>query len=78
MLVPRQLIRLGSTQLVLVLSRAELASLARFVNESARVELVSSNELAFISKTKPPLVLDEVISGELYYFGVKSMWYVKL
>jgi hypothetical protein len=39
---------------------------------------VNSNELAFISKTKPSLVLDELISVKLCSFGVELMCYVNL
>jgi hypothetical protein len=51
----------GSTQLVSVLSRAKLASqLGLLTNqlELSSIQLVSLNELAFVSKTKPSLVLD--------------------
>jgi hypothetical protein len=53
--------RLDSTRFVLILSRAELTSQLGLLTS----QLVSSNELAFICKTKPILVLDELISDEL-------------
>jgi hypothetical protein len=60
--------RLGSTQLISILSRAELTSqlgllMSRLDTSSSQV--VSSNELAFIYKMKHILVLDELISDEL-------------
>jgi hypothetical protein len=55
------LARLDSTRLVLILSRAELTFQLGLLTS----QLVSSNELAFIRKTKPILVLDELISDEL-------------
>jgi hypothetical protein len=62
-LVARELARLvvSSTRLVSILSRAELTSQLGPLTS----QLVSSNELAFICKTKPILVLDELISDEL-------------
>jgi hypothetical protein len=71
----------NSTQLVSILSRAELAShlgLLMSQLELSSSQLVSLNELAFVSKTKPPLMLDGLIDDELCYFGVELMWYVKL
>jgi hypothetical protein len=60
--------QLGSTRLVLILSRAELTSQLGSLTsrlDTSSSQLVSSNELAFICKTKPILVLDELISDEL-------------
>jgi hypothetical protein len=54
-------VRLDSTRLVSILSRAELTSQLNLLTS----QLVSSNELAFISKIKPIYVLDELISNEL-------------
>jgi hypothetical protein len=60
--------RLDSIRLVSILSRAELTSqlgsLTSQLNTSSS-QLVSSNELAFICKTKPILVFYELISDKL-------------
>jgi hypothetical protein len=59
---------LGSTRLVSILSRAELTSQVGSLTsqlDTSSSQLVSSNELAFIYKTKPILILDELISDEL-------------
>jgi hypothetical protein len=59
---------LGSTQLVSILSRAELTSQLGSLTsqlDTSSSQLVSSNELTFICKTKYILVLDELISDEL-------------
>jgi hypothetical protein len=69
-LVARELARLvvSSTRLILILSRADLTSQHGSLTsqlDTSLSQLVSSNELAFINKTKPILVLDELISGEL-------------
>ena len=64
---------LGSTRLVSILSRAELTSeLGSLTSQldTSSSQLVSSNELASICKTKPILVLDELISDELCEFRV--------
>jgi hypothetical protein len=50
-------------QLVSILSRTELTSQLSSLTSQL---VVSSNELAFICKTKPILVFDELISDELY------------
>jgi hypothetical protein len=68
--VARELARLvvGSTRLVSILSRAELISQLGLLTsqlDTSSSQLVSSNELAFIYKTKPIYVLDELISDEL-------------
>jgi hypothetical protein len=60
--------RFGSTRLVSILSRAELTSQLGSLTSQLDVsssQLVSSNELVFICKTKPIFVLDELISDEL-------------
>jgi hypothetical protein len=48
-------------RLILILSRDELASQLGLLTS----QLVSSNELPFVSKTKAALVLDKLISDEL-------------
>jgi hypothetical protein len=58
----------GSTRLVSILSRAELTSQLGSLTsqlDTSSSQLVSSNELAFIGKTKHILVLDELISDKL-------------
>jgi hypothetical protein len=58
----------GSTRPVSILSRAELTSqLGSLMSQldTSSSQLVSSNELAFIYKTKHILALDELISDEL-------------
>jgi hypothetical protein len=66
--------QLGSTRLVSILSRAELISQLGSLTsqlDTSSSQLVSSNELAFICKTKLILVLDELISDELFSLGFK-------
>jgi hypothetical protein len=61
-------VRFDSTRLVSVLSRAKLASqLGLLTNqlELSSIQLVSLNELAFVSKTKPSFVVYELISDVL-------------
>jgi hypothetical protein len=62
--VARELARLvvGSTWLISILSRALLTSQL----DTILSQLVGSNELAFICKTKSIYVLDELINDELY------------
>jgi hypothetical protein len=65
--------RLDSTRLISILSRAELTSQLGSLTsqlDTSSNQLVSSNELAFIYKTKHILVLDELISDELCLFRV--------
>jgi hypothetical protein len=69
-LVARELARLvvSSARLISILSRADLISQLGSLTsqlDTSSSQLVSSNELAFINKTEPILVLDELISGEL-------------
>ena len=69
-LVARELARLvvNSAWLNSILSRAELTSQLGSLTsqlDTSSSQLVSSNELEFICKTKPILILDELISDEL-------------
>jgi hypothetical protein len=70
-LVSRELTRLvvSSARLISILSRAELTSQLGSLTsqfDTSSSQLVSSNELAFIYKTKYILVLNELMSDELY------------
>jgi hypothetical protein len=57
MLVAHELARLILARFNFVMLASQLSSLTS--------QLVSSNELAFINKTKPTLLLDELICDEL-------------
>jgi hypothetical protein len=69
-LVARELARLvvSSAKLISILSRAELTSQLGSLTsqlDTSSSQLISSNELAFICKTKLILILDQLISDEL-------------
>jgi hypothetical protein len=61
--------QLDSTRLISILSRVELESQPSLLMsrlEPSLSQLFSSNELEFVNETKSTLVLDELISDELY------------